>query len=276
MNIREHLPLVEAPQSVWDAIEAAMREGEYRDARRRPRSRIFFAVAAAAIFFVAAGVYLLWVRQWRSQEQWIETSASTQTTLRIGDIGSVKLGPNTRLRVLADRADNHRLQLAHGTISARITAPPRMFFVDTKSGTAIDLGCEYALNMDDDGSGILRVTRGWVSFQWKGLESLIPAGAMCRIKPREGADLPYFEDAAPEFVQSVERGSLDSMLDSARIRDTLTLWHLLSRVAPDDRARVYDRITSLTPVPATLSRERALALDPETLNQLKEELAWKW
>ena len=83
-----------------------------------------------------------------------------------------------------------------------------------------------------------------MSFQWEGLESLVPAGAMCRIRAAKGPDLPYFEDAAPEFVQSVERGSLDSMLGSARVRDTLTLWHLLSRVAPGDRARVYDRIAS--------------------------------
>jgi hypothetical protein len=186
------------------------------------------------------------------------------------------LGPNTRLRVVADRADQHRLRLAHGAIYARITAPPRLFFVDTKSGTAIDLGCEYALNMDESGVGLLRVTKGWVSFQWKGLESLVPAGAVCRIRPGEGPEVPYFEDASSEFAHAVERGSLDSILGAARLRDTLTLWHLLSRVAPSERTRVYDRIASLTPIPAEVSRKRALALDPETLNRLKEELAWKW
>ncbi len=270
MNIREHLPLVEAPQSVWDAIEVAMREGEYGSARQLPRWRV--AVAAAAIFLVAAGIYWLRVRQ----AGWIETSASASANLRIGDIGTVEMGPSTRLRVVVDRADKHRLRLERGTIYARIAAPPRMFLVDTKSGTAIDLGCEYALTMEEGGSGVLRVTKGWVAFQWKAFESLVPAGAKCRIKPVEGPDVPYFEDAAPEFVQSVEQGALTSMLDSARVRDTLTLWHLLSRVAPADRARVYDRISSLTPLPAGLSRERALALEPETLMQLREELAWKW
>jgi ferric-dicitrate binding protein FerR (iron transport regulator) len=271
MNIREHLPLVEAPESVWNAIEAAMREGRHQDEGPVLRWRISFA-AAAAIFFAAAGIYWFGVRP----AGWIETGASAQATLKIGDIGSVDLGPNTRLRVVADRADQHRLRLAHGAIYARITAPPRLFFVDTKSGTAIDFGCEYALNMDESGAGELRVTKGWVSFQWQGLESLVPAGALCRIRPAEGPEVPYFEDAPPEFAHAVERGSLDSTLGAARLRDTLTLWHLLSRVAPSDRARVYDRIASLTPIPLEVSRNRALALDAETLNRLKEELAWKW
>jgi hypothetical protein len=74
----------------------------------------------------------------------------------------------------------------------------------------------------------------------------------------------------------VDRGSLDSMLGAARIRDTLTLWHLLSRVTPQERERVYDRIASMTPIPQEITKARALALDPETLNRLKEELAWKW
>jgi hypothetical protein len=56
----------------------------------------------------------------------------------------------------------------------------------------------------------------------------------------------------------------------------LTLWHLLSRVEADDRARVYDRIAALTPVPAGVSRERALKLDPETLKRWIHELAWTW
>ncbi|HTA43527.1 MAG TPA: FecR domain-containing protein [Bryobacteraceae bacterium] len=271
MSIRDHLPLVEAPESVWEAIEAKIRDHERRAMRSPSRWRWVFA-AAAAILLAATGTW--WFE--RQHAGWIETSASARTTLRIGDIGSVDIGPNTRLRVVADRADQHRLDLAHGSIYAKISAPPRLFFVDTKSGTAIDLGCEYAMNMDEDGVGTLRVTKGWVSFQWEGRESLVPAGAMCRLRPSGGPGLPYFEDAAPGFVQSVDRGAVDAMLGSARVRDTLTLWHLLSRVAPGDRARVYDRMASLVPIPPAISRERALGLDPDTLNRLKEELAWKW
>jgi hypothetical protein len=228
--------------------------------------------AAAGVLLVGAAVYWFGSRQ----PGWIETDATARITLRIGDIGSVEIGPNTRLRVVTDRSDQHRLRLAHGTLNARISAPPRLFFVDTKSGTAIDLGCEYTLHTDDEGSGELRVTKGWVLFQREKLESMVPAGAMCRISQLQGPGLPYFEDASPEFIEAVEKGTVDSMLASTRIRDTLTLWHLLSRAASADRPRIFDRIAALTPLPPTISRDRALALDPDTLNLIRDELAWKW
>ena len=151
-------------------------------------------------------------------------------------------------------------------------------------GTAIDLGCEYTLSDDELGRGLLTVTRGWVSFQWKGVESLVPAGASCRTHPRIGPGIPYFDDAPQNLREAVENFALDKdrrdalnvILAAARVRDTLTLWHLLQRVDVPDRARVYDRIASLTPVPSSVSRERALQLDPETLKLWKDELAWKW
>ena len=70
--------------------------------------------------------------------------------------------------------------------------------------------------------------------------------------------------------------ALRIILAEARVRDTLTLWHLLSRVEVEDRARVFDRIAALTPLPAGISRDQALRLDPPTLDRLREELAWKW
>ena len=60
------------------------------------------------------------------------------------------------------------------------------------------------------------------------------------------------------------------------MRDTLTLWHLLSRVDAIERARVADRITALTPLPSGVSRDKALQLDPDTLKRWREELAWTW
>ena len=117
--------------------------------------------------------------------EWIETDARSRATVKVGEIGSVEIAPNTRVRVVTARPDEHRLALARGEIRAKISAPPRLFFVDTASGTAVDLGCEYELSTDEEGSGLLHVTRGWVSFQWKGLESLVPAGASCRTRPRD-------------------------------------------------------------------------------------------
>ena len=67
-----------------------------------------------------------------------------------------------------------------GTIHARIWAPPRFFFVNTPSAVAIDLGCEYTLQVDDAGAGLMRVTPGWVGFESDGRESFVPEGADVR------------------------------------------------------------------------------------------------
>ena len=113
----------------------------------------------------------------------------------------------------------------------------------------------------------------------------MPAGASCRTHPQIGPGIPYFDDASERLKEALEKFGLEKVgrtialnviLAEARVRDTLTLWHLLQRVDVRDRARVYDRIASLTPVPAGVSREQALKLDPETLKLWKDELAWKW
>jgi hypothetical protein len=60
------------------------------------------------------------------------------------------------------------------------------------------------LSTDEDGLDLLHVTKGWVSFEWKGLESLVPAGASCRTRPQAGPGIPYFDDAPDNVKQALE------------------------------------------------------------------------
>ncbi len=295
-----HLPRFEAPDALWESIERAFQENQTHAATPLFR-RWRFALAAAMLVVLAASVY--WGighrvgTRWEvvrlngaptmgtiGAGEWIETDSRSRATVKIGAIGTVEIAPNTRVRILKTRPDDHRIALVRGEIRAQISAPPKLFFVDTASGTAVDLGCEYSLNTDEDGSGVLRVTKGWVGFQWNGLESLVPAGASCRTRPHLGPGIPYFDDASDNLKQAAEtfgfeKGgdeSLNVILSESRVRDTLTLWHLLARVDIEDRARVFDRIAALTPVPVGISRDQALKLDRETLRHWKDELAWTW
>jgi FecR protein len=277
-RILKYLPVVKAPDAIWASIEAAL------DEPRTPKRAVLrtwrWAFAALAVMMLVVLLY----RSVAHRSQWIETDAHSRVTVKVGEIGSMEVEPDTRLRVVTERPNEHRFALARGEIRAKISAPPKLFFVDTAAGTAVDLGCEYTLNSNELGLGLLRVTRGWVAFQWRGLESLVPAGASCRTHPRIGPGIPYFDDAPEELKQALENFSrekdkgdaLNVILAQARVRDTLTLWHLLQRADVRDRGRVYDRMASLTPVPPGVSRERALQLDPETLRIWKDELAWKW
>jgi len=300
----ENLPLVEAPDAIWTAIERQLQEKPAP--KQQWRWTLAAALVAAAIIGVAywgaarrlgvrwevtrlagspvVGTTVIGATGRIGAGEWIVTDAGSRAAVKIGEIGSVDVEPDTRVRVLVTQPTEHRLALARGEIRAKISAPPRLFFVDTTAGTAVDLGCEYSLQVDADGVGRLEVTKGWVLFQWKGLESLVPAGASCRTRPSAGPGIPYFNDAAENIKQALERYAfekggvedLNIVLASARVRDTLTLWHLLSRVPVEERGRVYDRMAALTPVPEGVSREKALQLDAETLKRWREELAWTW
>jgi hypothetical protein len=154
---------------------------------------------------------------------------------------------------------------------AFIWAPPGRFFVDTPSSTAVDLGCAYTLTVDRSGSGLLQVTSGWVGFEFRGRESFIPAGAVCPTRRALGPGTPRYEDvpaAVAAALDTIDFGTpeaaardaaLDVILADARDRDVVTLWHLLSRVPPDARGRVFDRLASFVPPPKGVTRDGIVA-----------------
>jgi hypothetical protein len=216
--------------------------------------------------------------------EWVETGGRSQARILVGQLGTVDVAPETRVRLGQVSQSEYRLMLARGTISAEVDAPPRLFIVDTPASTVVDLGCAYTMTVGADGAGELRMTSGWVSLEGQGRASLVPAGAMCRMHTGTGPGTPYFEDASAALKRAVDdfdNGkdpslALDTVISESRIRDTLTLWHLLSRVDMAERQRVYERIAQFEPPPSPVSRDRILGLDSDALRRWREELAWKW
>lgn len=196
----------------------------------------------------------------------LDTGTSKTTTIEVADIGMVDVEPGSRVSLLSTTPGDYRLHLERGTLHALIWAPPGQFFVETPSSTAVDLGCAYTLTVDDNGDGLVRVTTGWVGFEWHGRESFIPMGAVCRTRKGLGPGTPHYEDAADRFrgaLDVIDFGgtglsqsmALDTALESARERDAMSLWHLLSRVAPSDRDRVFDTLAKFVPPPSEVTRE---------------------
>jgi hypothetical protein len=208
------------------------------------------------------------------------TDEKTRAKLSIAHIGVVEIEPNTRLRLVKARLTEHRIALDRGVIHASIWAPPRLFFVDTPSAVAVDLGCAYSLNVDDQGAGLLQVTTGWVGFERDGRESFIPAGAHCKTRPGIGPGTPYFPEASEAFREALDRldfenggtRELDMVLLQARKQDMLTLWHLLRRVEGVERVRLYDRMAVLAPPPKGVTREGVLSGDRRMLDRWWDEL----
>jgi len=198
----------------------------------------------------------------------LRTEAGGLIELQADDLGELDLGPETQLRA----AGGGRVALDRGRVHAFIWAPPRRFVLDTPSARAVDLGCEYTIDVNPTGDGMLRVAMGWVAFQAGGRESFIPAGARCVTRKREGPGIPYYEDASEEFRGALGRfetgdgSAVGSVLAAARPRDALTLWHLLTRVSPQRRAAVYDRFAELVPMPQG-TRAGVLAGDPAAIDR---------
>ncbi len=204
--------------------------------------------------------------------QTLVTDSSSRASITLDETGRVDVDAGSRLRLLANGPGHKRLSLERGTIHATIWAPPGEFVVDTPSAVAVDLGCVYTLHVDDSGAGLLRTTMGWVGFKLNGHESFIPAGAICQTRPKIGPGTPYMEDASASFRDVLSRFDFESrtpaernallgiLLVDARKEDALTLWHLLSRVSDADRPGVYDRLASLAPPPAGVTREGILRL----------------
>ncbi len=207
----------------------------------------------------------------------LSTGAAGRAQLSLPLVGEVDVEPGSELALLRSRTDAQRFRLAHGTLRARIWAPPRVFEVDTPAARAIDLGCVYTLSVARGGDGRLAVESGWVALADGARESFVPAGAGAAILAGRGPGLPLWDDAPPALRQAVERLDreddaarrgpwLDRALTAARRRDSLTVWHLLARAVPAERARVADRLAELVPPPRAAPRAAVLAGDRAALD----------
>lgn len=256
-----------------------------------PSLRIKRSLAAAAALVVGLGCF--WIANQSSKPAWqvariegtprVDSDALEDTgTIRVGGqlitddvsrakitvgvIGQVNVEPNSRLRLLEAKMTDHRLALDRGTIHARIWAPPRLFFVETPSATAIDLGCEYLLTVDEEGASVLHVTSGWVALEHGGRESIIPSGAMCITRPGRGPGTPFEEDAPGKLRQALEQfdfeeggsSALATVLVEARAADAMTLWNLVFRASMEDRVKVYNRLATLVSEPEGVTCEGVL------------------
>lgn len=202
--------------------------------------------------------------------QWLETDAASRAKIDVGSIGEVRVEPNSRVRLVGTAATDHRIELARGTVDAVIWAPPRLFFVDTPSATAVDLGCAYTLSVDDRGDGELHVTAGYVALEHAGRESIIPFGFQCLTRRGAGPGTPFAPTAPAELRAALEAfdfgpsarrpESVSRVLASARPDDAVTVWHLLAR-ADAQRAAVFDTLARLAAPPEGVTRAGILAGD---------------
>lgn len=317
IKLAEQLPRLSAPDHLWSELEPVLAKQTTSVARPSVFWMWQSRVAAAAVLLLVAGAGVFWIYKssrvpqkpsWLVRRldgapkigseqisnngrlaigEWLETDGSSRAQIDVATIGNVELEENSRVRLLQTRPDEHRLELVRGKMSARIWAPPRLFFVDTPSAVAADYGCAYTLEVKDDGGSVLHVTSGWVAMESKDRESIVPAGASCETRPGLGPGTAYYNDASPAFLEALTKVDFDpdaavretalaSVLDEARPRDTLTLWHLFRRSDGADRERLYDKLASFVPPPPGVTREGMLRFDEKMTSQWLDVLEPMW
>lgn len=213
---------------------------------------------------------------------WLETAGGAIADVRIADIGDLTVYGDTRLRLVDTGAGEHRLALARGRIAAHVTAPPRLFVVDTPVASAVDLGCAYELLVDGDGRTHLHVTSGAVSLEGHGLVSFAPLGTEVVAVAGRGPGTPVAV-GAPEALRAAvnrlddgDRAALDDVLALAGPRDSFTLWNLLARVSAPRRAVIAARLHELSPRPAWVTADAVRAGDPAALEAWRIDLQMRW
>jgi hypothetical protein len=298
---------IEPDTDLWPAIEQGI-------SGAAPRARIGRRVVWGAALVAAAAVVVVGAQMWRARTsqarwqvtrlegsptlgmkdisaqaifergEWLRTDAGSRARLSVADVGRVDVGPATAVRLLGVSKGEHRIQLAEGELSAFIWAPPRLFFVETPSGVAEDLGCQYDLAVDRAGNGTLDVTLGFVSFERDDREVIVPSGSRCELRAGVGPGTPHERTAEAALRSALESfdfdgghvEDLDRVLEFATRDDAVTLWHLIPRVEETERERVVTRLEEMVSRPAGVTHEEVLSLDRPALEAWWSEIYPQW
>jgi hypothetical protein len=291
---------IEPDRNLWTDIEGRIGRGKGERGRGKRMWRWEVVLPLAATVVLALGV-ALWVTAGR-RDAWtlvaahgrptidgaapsrlralragarLETGGADSLLLRVGAIGTVRLGPGSRARIVAASAEGQRLALERGTIRAVITAPPRLFVVETPSAVATDLGCAYTLDVDSLGAGLLHVTSGWVELARDGRLVVVPYDAFAPIRSGVGPGTPFVEGAPAALRTALDAfdfggggaAAVAAALAAARSEDAVSVMNLLARTEGDLRAAVYDRLATLVPPPLGVTRAAILALDQRAMDR---------
>jgi len=310
------------PEAMWEGIRTELQSGDasVRVSRLRRPLRSPWLAAAAIVLAVVGGGMVGTLRTYAPPSEWavvplagapsvagtrltddgtlavgewLETDAQSRAVLALGRIGSAQIGPESRIRLERAGLLEHRLTLARGSFHAVVSAPPRIFIVETPAVRATDLGCAYTLEVDSTGASRLSVIAGSVELGQDGEVTVVPMGLVAEVAVGGRPGTPYARElpvAAREALHRIDAGTaddadLDLLLDAMyrpedhatyRRRSAITLWHVVQRVAPEERARVYDRLAALYPEPEGVTMEGMLALDRQMLERWRKDLHPSW
>ena len=179
------------------------------------------------------------------------------------------------------------MALGKGKIQGEGGAPPGLFGIETKRGTAIDLGCAYGLAVDGTGDGMLRVKGGSGGLEGgkaRVLPVLVPKGAGGGIDHAEGPGTPVWARLSAEAKAALaafdkdrqDVNALDRGLKALTERDSLTWLHLLETAPASRREGILERLAQVVPIPEGVRREDLLSGTRAALVAYRAAISPRW
>jgi ferric-dicitrate binding protein FerR (iron transport regulator) len=282
-------------------------------ARAHTRRRIRFAATAAVVALIVVVGWLNMRLQWPMAQAWrvkpvsgtttiddrilngrsllpsggvLRTGKHSSVQIEVARIGRVVVGQDSQVELVETRSGYHRLRLDHGELSARIWAPPASFGVQTPLADVLDIGCEFTLSVTSGGSGLLRVSHGWVELEKYGLQSLIPEGAQAELDSKSGPGTPFDDHATTQFraalkaIDALGRSvpaddpAIEQLAEASSAKDAITLISLLTRYPQLADTPIYDRAIAVLPPPNGLTRDAVRNKNPALMDDWWHKLPY--
>ncbi len=214
--------------------------------------------------------------------EWLKTDSQSSARLQAGLAGEVDVKPGSEVKLLDTRAPGYKLYLKFGKITANTPGSPQMLSVITPSASALDLGSNYSVEVDKDGSSFFSVVSGSIIINSDGQKEVLPAGVACKtVKDREPGT-PYRINAGKEFkaaLSKLDSGNttdkvLETLLNNAGREDAVSLWYLLRDAGPDEIKPIYNRLADLVKPPDGVTYEGIKAKNNNMLLKWWDKLGY--
>lgn len=206
----------------------------------------------------------------------IRTGPGATAVLDIARIGTLTILPGSVVEMVETRTGQHRITLRHGTVLARVWAPPRHFGISLGRTQAVDLGCVFELHRQPDGTAVLRVHSGWVHLQGDA-EAIVPAGAEAVVDPMLGPGTPYraaSNSAVRSALAVIDGLRGDVLRDGPEIQaivaatgpsDAITLVSLLQRYPHLAQGPLFEHTKAVFPAAVAPDQARVIAGDTHAM-----------
>ena len=189
--------------------------------------------------------------------EWLKTDSHSSARLEAGLAGEVDVNPGSALKLLDTMEPDYKIYLQSGKITANTPGSPKMLSVVTPSASSLDLGGNYSIEVNKNGSTLFSVTSGSIIIQSGGEDEIVPAGAVCNTVKDKEPGTPYRLSAGEEFKEALSKldfGNateevLTTLLDNAGRQDALSLWYLLRDADPGDVRPIYDKLAEFVNPP---------------------------